>query len=185
MNKEEVKAIEHFAYPVPFGYELKQSFLQPYRTNKKLEAKIHYLFSHPTFIHRETFVEVSESGSKGLVKDMSVRAVAIMRYFLKHPQQFAHKVDNIHMQILIRMWKQVHRHKKYQHKEIGKYQYTKMSLLMIENGFIEELIRTCDEQDYIQDGEDMMKQPKKKVMPKKVKGLKDGSKYFEYLCSLE
>lgn len=184
MDKHSVKTTEHFAYPVPFTYELKELELQPYRTNPKLEEKISYLFSHPTFSYHKTFVEVSNSGSKGLINDMAVRAVAIMRYFLLNPQQFGHKVENIQMQILIRMWRQVYRHKKYQRKEADKYLAVKMKLLTIENGFIETLIETCDSGNYIQKGEDMCKKPDTKKV-KRAKGLKDGTPYFEYLCNLE
>ena len=184
MTPQEVKDIDHFAYPTPFTYELNELELQPYRTNPKLEEKIRYIFSHPTFTWRETFIDVSESGSRGLVNDMAVRAVAIMRYFLLNPQQFGHKVDNIHMQILIRMWRQVFRHKKFQHKPNNKYLATKMKLLLIENDFIETLIETCESGNYIQKGEDMRKKQGRKEV-KRSKGLRDGSPYFEYLCGLD
>jgi len=184
MTKDDIKNIEHFAYPIPFTQEIKELGLQPYRTNDKLEEKIRFIFSHPKFIYRDEFIKVSEDGSKGLVKDMAVKAVGVMRYYLMYPQRFGHRAENIHLQILVRMWRQVFRHKTFQRKENEKYLATKMMLLTIDNDLIETLIETCESGDYIQHGDDMLKKQGRKKT-KKVQGMKDGSRYFEFLCRLE
>lgn len=172
--------------------ELKELGLIPYRTNKQLEDMIWFIFTHPHYVHRDTFQEVALDGSKGLVKDMACKAVGVMRHFLANPQQYGHNADNIHMQILVRMWKQVYRHKKFQRKSVTDYMAAKMRLLSIENGFIDELMRTCSDKDYIQSGDDMVKkrdgvglrerrEPKGRKYPKGYKA----KKYMNYLCSLD
>ena len=186
--------VEHFAYPLPFNSEFKELNLIPYRTNKTLKDKINYLFSHVTFEHRQLYIDVSTSGSRGLVNDMSCIAIACIRYYMMYPQQFGNKIDNIHMQILVKMWKQTFRHCKMQYKELDKYYATKMKLMLMENGLIEELIRTVQEEDYIQCYDDMVKHRDviSKITGNKV-GLRDRVSYgtheggatFEYLASLE
>jgi hypothetical protein len=186
--------VPHFDFSLPFNKELGELKLIPYRTNKQLKDKINYLFTHPKFEHRELFSNVSSSGSRGLLNDMSIVAVGAMRYFMAYPNQFANKVDNIHMQILVRMWKQTFKHCKMQYRELDKYYATKMKLLAIENGFIEELIRTCNQEDYIQRNDDMIKvRTTKSVITGETVGLRDRVSYgtheggdtFEYLCNLE
>lgn len=177
---------EHFAYPVPFNKELEEDGLIPYRTNEKLHRKIDYLFRHVSFMHRELFIEVSTSGSRQLVSDMSTKAVAIARYFIKNPQQFGNKMDNIHMQIIIRMWKQLFRHCLMQERELDKYYAMKMRILGIENGLLEELIRTVDEEDFVQNADDMIKKRTgSNLRDSNRASMKEGSKHFEYLCNLE
>jgi len=189
MDRKEIQSIEHFAYPIPFNLELKELGLIPYRTNTQLEEKIRFIFSHPHYVHRDTFLAVSTQGSKGLVKDMACRAVGVMRHYIANPQQYGHEVDNIHMQILVRMWKQVYRHKLFQRKSVTEYMAAKMRLLSIDNGFIDELIRTCEQGDYIQSGNDMVKQRegvglRERKKPKKRR--KSAAKSYEdYLCGLD
>ena len=192
MTREETKNTEHFAYPLPFNDELYELQLIPYRTNTHLKIKIDYIFRHVTFEHRELFIEVSTSGSRELLSDMSRVALGCTRYFILNPQQFAYKMENIHMQILVKMWKQTFKHCKMQYKELDKYYATKMKLLMIENGLIEELIRTADEKDYIQTNDDMVKRRVNKYTNKELPlrervyyGGNVTTKELEYLCSLE
>lgn len=181
MDRQTIKSTEHYAYPIPFNIDLKDLDLIPYRTNTQLEQSVYRIFSHPHFDHRETFLDVANSGSKGLVNDMCVRAVAVMRHYLDNPQQYGHTTENIHMQILVRMWRQVYRHKKFQRRPTIEYQRTKMKLLEVSDGFIDLLITTCMSKNYIQHSNDMRKQPK----PKRKKRKKTGKSYIDYLCSLE
>ena len=198
--------VEHFAYPLPYNSELYSMELIPYRTNKSLKDKIDYLFKHPTFEHSNLYVDVSTSGDRKLLNDMSCIATACVRYYLQYPQQFGNSLDNIHMQILVRMWKQTFRHCKMQYRQLDKYYATKMKLLLIENGLIEELIRTVKEKDYIQRYDDMVTSLESRgINPSKTKymydtkwnkcepnirarkslGTQEGSDNFEYLCSLD
>ena len=203
---ENIKSIEHFAYPLPFNSELYEADLVPYRTNKELKDKIAYLFSHASFIHRQLFLDVSSLGDRRLINDMSRIAVGAMRHFMLYPQRFGHKVDNIHMQIIVKMWKQTFRHCKLNEIKLEQYHAAKMKLLTIENGFIEELIRTCNECDYIQHNDDMVKplsdrgidiknteymydinwkKCKPDIRARKGLGTMEGGKLFEELCRLE
>ena len=147
----------HMDYLSPFTSELKEENLIPYRTNTKLKRKIDYLFRHAKHIYREQFISVSTSGSRYLIEDMSIRAVGMVRHFFLYPQQYNHKLDNIHFQIIHRMWKQLFKHTMLQGKEPDKYYATKLKLLSIENGLLEELIRTVEEEDYIQHSDNMIK----------------------------
>ncbi len=177
---------DYFAYPIPFNSELKDIDLIPYRTNSQLHRKIDYLFRHVKFEHRQLFIDISTSGSRQLICDMSVIAVGIIRHFILYPQKYGHKIDNIHMQILVRMWKQTFKHSKLQEKKLDKYYSTKIVLLMIENGFIEELVRTVKEDDFIQDYDDMVKKRKGSGLRESNRAsMKEGSKHFEYLANLE
>ena len=186
MTNQEIKSTEHWAYLVPFTSELVEEKLIPYRSNSKLNRKIDYIFRHAKHIYRDEFIDVSTSGSRQLINDMAIRAIGMTRYFIKYPQQFNHKMDNIHHQILVRMWRQLFKHKIMQNKDNDNYMAVKMKMLMIENGLIEELIRTVDEKDYIQHGDDMIKKRKGKGLREQTRGsMKEGSKNFEYLCSLE
>lgn len=178
--------MEHFAYPLPFNSELYEQGLIPYRTNKVLKDKVHWLFSHVKFEHRELYLEVSSMGSRGLLNDMARVAVGAVRYYLMYPQQFGRKMENIHLQLLVKMWRQTFRHCKYQEKKLDKYYATKMMLMAIDNGLLEELIRTVEEKDYIQHGDDMVKKRVGKGLREQNRAsMKEGSSNFEYLCSLE
>ena len=186
-----MKASGHMDYLLPFTSELKL----PYRAKMGLKRKIDYLFRHPKFpkAHRERFIDVSTSGSRVLVNDMAIRAIALMQEFMDNPQQYGHNIANIEFQILLRMWRQVYKHCKLQSRDIDEYLGMKMVLLGVENGLWEELMRVVQEQDYIATGDSMVKQ-------RKGVGLRDTKKprgvqvryggdvetaEFRYLCSLE
>ena len=179
-------SIDHFAYPIPFNSELREMELIPYRTNTELHRKIDYLFRHVKFEHRKLFIDVSTSGSRQLVSDMSTIAVGIIRHFILYPQKYGHKIDNIYMQILVRMWKQTFKHCKLQERQLDKYYSTKIVLLMIENGLMEELVRTVQKDDFIQDYDEMVTNRDGKGLRESNRAsMKEGSKHFEYLASLE
>jgi len=189
---------EHaFDYPIPFNTELDR----PYRTNPKLLKLIDYIFRHVKFEYRTLYIEVSTSGSRTLTKDMGNIAVSITKHFMDNPQQYGHKMENIMMQIIIRMWKQTFKHCILQEKKLDKYYAAKFKLLTIENGLWEELIRTVEKKDYIQHYDDMVNKrigviseiTGKQVGLRERKNnkihnpasLKEGGKQFEYLASLE
>ena len=149
--------IEHFAYPLPFNNELRELNLVPYRTNKAVKDKIHYIFSHPTFVHHKLYTELYLLNGGLLLINMSNIAIGAMRYFLDNPQQFNHAADNIHLQILVKMWKQCFISTRINEIKLDKYYALKIKTMSIENGLIEELIRTCIEKDFIQNSNDMIK----------------------------
>lgn len=182
--------VGHLDYLVPHNNELDI----PYRASKKLKDAIHYIYSHPTVPKRQRklFLEVSQSGSRELVNDMAVRAIAMTKHFLDNPQQYGHSMNNIHFQILRRMWKQIFSHmwKQSIHPEQQetewKYLGITFKMLSIENNLLEELIRVVKEKDYIQHSDDMVKK-RTGVGLRQRRGLgtHEGSKNFEYLCGLE
>lgn len=186
MDNNTIRKIEHFSYPLPYNKELYELGLIPYRANVALRRKIDELFRSPKFLYRELFIDVSTSGSRQLTNDMARVAIGSCRYYLMYPQQFAHSMENIMMQVIVKMWKQTFRHCAYQEKELDKYYAAKMKLLSIENGLWEELLRVCEENDYIQHGDDMVKKRKGKGLRESNRAsMREGSKYFEYLASLE
>ena len=154
---KDFKDYGHFEYPIPFNSELRELNLIPYRTNAPLKRKVDYIFRHVYNPYNKDFIELSTSGDRKLVEDMATRAVGVMRHFMLYPQQYNHKAENIHLQVIVRMWKQTFRQRTMQNKPADMYYPTKMKLISIENGLIEELIRTIDESDYIQHNDDMVK----------------------------
>jgi len=195
MTQSEIKEIEHMAYLVPFNEELNV----PYRAPKKLKDMVVYIFSHPKVpkAQRQLFLDVSSVGSRGLVNDMSVCAIAMCRYFVANQQQFGSSMENIQFQVLRRMWIQVFNHmwkqERTEHTEDEwKYLGIKFRMLSIENGFWDELLRVVKDEDYYQTNDDMVKVREgvglRERMNDKVSdraSLREGSKHFEYLCGLE
>lgn len=179
--------MEHLAYLVPFNKELNV----PYRAPEELKDKIKYVFSHPKVpkAQRNLFIEVSKSGSKQLVNDMGCVAIAMTRHFVENPQQYANCIENIHFQLLRRMWKQVfnHLHKQENYPDLDDWKYLgiKYRMLSIENGLLDELIRVVKQEDYVQDSKDMRKHDRPAKKSEKNGLLVEGSKHFEYLCTLE
>ncbi len=149
--------IDHFDFPVPYNSELAELELKPYRTNSELLRKIDYIFRHPYNPFNSEYVDISTSGSRQLTSDMGNVAVSMVRHFLLYPQRYNHSLDTIHLQILVRMWKQLFKHVSMQNKSVDKYMATKMKLLSIENNLLEHLLQTCNNKDYIQHNDDMVK----------------------------
>lgn len=106
-------------------------------------------------------------------------AIALCREFLANPQHYGGALENIQMQILVRMWKMTFLHVSVQGVEVDMYYKTKMKMLSIENGFWDELIRVVQVEDYIQDSVQMRKKPKKR------RTRSGGRAYIDYLCSLD
>ena len=148
----------------------------PYRANSKLKNMVDYLFSHPSLPRSSILLyrACKTSGSKQLLNDMSIRAIAMTKHYVDNQQQYGYKMENIYMQIIIRMWKQTFKHMKLQNKEpLDEYITAKMKLLSIENGLWDELLRVVREEDYIVHGDDMRKKTRK---------IKT---HTGYLCGLE
>jgi len=168
--------IDHMAYLVPFNEELNA----PYRAKNELMEMVRYIFSHPTVPvrQRKLFIDVSQSGSRGLINDMSVRAIAMTRYFVDNPQQFAHSMENIQFQILRRMWKQIFSHMFKQGRDEhtdAEWVYLGVTYkhLAIDNGLWDELLRVVKEEDYHQTSKSMQRGKKHKAQS-----------HINYLCGL-
>lgn len=162
--------------------------LLPYRANAELKRRVDSLFRNPTNPFYRDYIDISTSGSRGLVNDMAIRAIAIARYYVTYPQQFGNAFTNIEMQILVRMWKQMFKHELLQEKPPEMYKPTKMKLLKISDGFFSELLRVVKEEDYIQSSDDMVKKryvDGVQIGLRERKEPKKTSVYFEYLCNLE
>lgn len=186
MTPSEIREIEHWAHLMPFNNDL----YVPYRAPNKLRSMIDYIYRHPTLpsTQRKLYIDVSQSGSRGLINDMAVISIAMMRYFINNQSQFGGSIENVQFQILKRMWKQTFNHMWKQGKakeDETNYLCLKLKVLSIDNGLWDELIRVVQEEDYYQTSDDMIKN--KDVYNKKSNkaSLKEGSKHFEYLCNLE
>ncbi len=174
----------HLDFLVPYTNEL----TLPYRTNQRLMDKIEYIFSHPYLSKqkREKYIYINKITNKTITRDMSTRAFAMAKHFLDNPSQYGHKMENIYFQILIRMWRQVYKYRKLLCEKDITYTTTEFKLLKIDNGLIEELIRSVNEDDCIWSGDDMVKvRPNKGLRESNRASLKEGDKYFEYLCTLD
>lgn len=185
MEYSKAKQYDHFAYPIPFQRELDELGLRPYRTNSELERKIQQVFTSSKFKWSQLFIDVSTSGSRMLVRDMGKVGVSMVRYFLAHPQQFGHNMENIHLQLLVRMWKQTFRHCKFQEKELDRYMSTTLKSVSVENGLLEEFIRTVEQGDFIQSDDDMVKRRENKALREHAPAsLREGDKHFERLVRI-
>jgi len=186
---------DHMAYLVPFNKELDV----PYKAPKKLKEMILYIYSHPKVPvkRRQLFIDVSSLGSRTLVNDMACVAIAMCRYFVENSQQFGRSMENIQFQVLRRMWHQVFNHMwKQQRTEHTEEEWvflrTSLSMLAIENGFWDELLRCVQEEDYFQTGDSMVKVREGVELRGRVNtkqqcraSLNEGDTHFEHLCSLD
>ena len=170
-------------YLVPLNIELKELGYCTYITNKELEDKIIYLYSHPKFMHRVHFNNILNSGTKVLARDMANVAVNITRYYIDHRQQYAHSMENIHWQILTRMWKQTYRHCIFQQVTIDKYKGSKVKLLTINNGLFDCIFDTVMNKKYKQVEDTRIKREGMKHTDRKTPTY-EGGKHFESLCSI-
>ena len=167
------------SYVLPFNSELEV----PYRAKKQLQDKIAYIFNHPKVprAQRDLFKDISTNGSKGLINDMSTVAIGITIYYLKNPQQFGHALENIHFAIVRRMWLKIFHHLHMQNDtrldENWKYIGITLSMLAVNNGLLDELIRVVTEKDYYKTSDDIPR--------KKPKRNTSSISNFEYLCGLE
>lgn len=185
MEYSKAKTYDHFAYPLPFNDELDELKLRPYRTNSELERKIQQVFMSSKFKWSQLFFDVSTSGSRMLIRDMGRVAVACTRYFLAHPQQFANNMENIHLQILVRMWKQVFNHCRFQEVKLDRYLSTTLKAVSVDNGLLEELVRTVEQGDFIQHNDDMVKKRVGKGLREhNPASLREGDKHFEALVRI-
>lgn len=197
MTKHEIKTIEHTAYWLPF----KKDLTIPYRANRTLKDKIDYIFRHPSLPqkNRTLYIDVSTSGSRQLNNDMATLAIALTKEYITNPQHYGNAMENIQFQIIMRMWRQTFRHCSMQQYKVEEYIGTKMKTLAIENGLFDELVRVVLEEDYIKHNDDMVKKRKlpfktydhnwkatnRDVRGRVGLGTHEGSKNFDYLCSLE
>jgi len=172
--------MEHMLYPLPYNSELKV----PYRAKQALKDKVAYIFNHPSVprAQRSLFKDVSTSGSKALINDMSTVAIAITIYYIKNPQQFGNSFDNIHFALIRRMWLKVFNHLHLQQDnrtkdEHWKYLGITLRMLSIQNGLLDELFRVVKEEDYYKTSDDVPRKRKRR----KVRG----TYYEDYLCSFD
>ena len=191
MTPHDIKRIEHTAFWLPFTRDVTA---RPYRVGNELKSKLHYVFSHPTLPrgHVQMFLDVAGSGSRGLTNDMGTIAVALTQVFMDNPSQFGGKYENVQAQILIRMWRQVYRHRVFQGKDLEAYLSAKMKTLSIENGLWDELWRVTMEKDYTlshagmrKHREGMSHSDTKKPRDERKDATQEGSKAFEFYASLE
>jgi len=170
-------------YLVPFNSDLRELGYNTYITNKELEDKITYLYSHPKFVHRVHFTNIANSGSKCLVRDMANVATNIVRHFVDYKQQYKYNMENIHWQILTRMWKQTYRHTKFQQITMDKYKGSKVKLLTINNGFFDCILDTVLNNNYKQIEDTRKHRVGIKHIERRQPTL--DTPYMEYLCGLD
>lgn len=175
-----------FIYSSPYTSELKELYITPYRMSRELRDSIHYMFSHP--VHNATWFKVYNS----LVVDTDTNEMAkvaylLLRYYLDHPQQFGHNVENITPHVIVRMWKVfIGMHKQFRGVKFEEYMTTNMKMLKLANGsFIEILISDIKQYNMIYHYDDMVKRREGVGLRERKKSMREGSKHFEYLANLE
>ena len=190
MTYKEALSFEHFTYPMPYDVGELGGYI--YRASDELKEIVEKIYTHPHFKHTNLFLDISQDGSKALVNDMAIRALAMTDYYLKNPQQFGHNMDNIHLQILVRMWKHLFKHARYQNK-YNFTQYHSMTLKMVskELGLLECLVDSIRNEKFIKSGDDLVKKRKGKglregrvSLAKEGKGLGYSDDTLDALCNL-
>ena len=163
--------------------------LLPYRTNAGVEAAVRRLFTHPHFKWRAHFIDVADSGSHGLVKDMACTLVACVRYYHENQGQFGKDgLDNIQWQALIMMWRQTYKHQKMQGRVIDMYRSTKVRLLSIDVGIWDTALECVLKKDFHKTDAGMRKHSNKARyggLTQAQRPLVEGDSWFEYMAASE
>ena len=176
---------DYFEYPLPRLYELKEMYQSPYRFSEELRTQVDYIFLHPYNKYNKLYDKLHKEWDSN---DMLKSAYLNARYFLDHPQQFAHEMDNIASTMIVCMWKaflSLNGHLR--GNKYDMYYAAKMKLIPIMQGkFYEMLLDDMDKGNIIMHNDDMVKRREGKGLREQNKAsLLEGSKHFEYLCGLE
>jgi len=173
-----------FQYTTPLTYELKELYPTPYRFSTDLRDHVDMLFSHPYNKHNNLFYNSKkEYDSNDMIKPMYL----LVKYFLDNPQQYKHKLENIHAEILIRGWKVFLSLHKFRGNTFDKYKPTDLVLLDIGGGnILDLLLNEIKFHRMIMSADSMVTSRKGLGLRESHRaGMKEGSKSFEYLCGLE
>ena len=175
----------YFEYPAPYLSELRELYKSPYRFSDELRAYVDYMFTHPYNKYNKLYDNMHlEYDSNDMLKS----AYLIARYYMDHPAQFAGSIENCADGMLVSMWKCfLSLHKRLRGAQFSSYMPTPMKVLMIGEGkFLDMLIDEIRNEKMIMDGDDMVKRREGKTLRERdPASMKEGSKHFEYLCSLE
>ena len=174
-----------FDYPIPQYYQLYKEYGKPYRVSEQLKAEIHKIFSHPHHPHHEFFYKNHNDDD---LNNMGKVAYVYTLEFLNNPQQYGHSIENIHMQMLVSMWKVFIGVTKY-FKWIPPEEYMKVKSKLLKinaEPFLTECMNEVNQNRVIMSGDDMVKKREGKGLRESNRAsLKEDGKYFEYLSGLE
>jgi len=177
---------DYFAYPLPFVDQLREMYPTPYRFSKELTDFIDYIYKHPYNKYRELYADIRRSHD---ANDMAKRLYLNVKYYLDHPQQFGHAMDNIAPECLVGMWKTfIGINKRARTIGFKRYYATDMKLLKLVKGRLFDLIlEEIKEEKFYMTNDDMVKRRhgvglRERRVPRAVR-LR-GS-YTDYLCSLD
>ena len=166
---------EAFQYTTPKQYELKEMYPTPYKFSQELQDHVNMLFSHPHNKYHKLFYNIRY---KTDANDMLKPAWRIVEDFRKYPQRYKHALDNAHENILKDMWSTFLGLHAMRGEVFRSYKPMKLKWLEIGGGRLLDLL--LSEKPMMDAPE-----PKKPRGESHRAGLKEGSKAFEYLCSLE
>ena len=165
-----------FDYPTPFNDRLKEEYGSKYRFSDEVVESVLYMFKHPK--HNPRWYKMcNELMTKGDANDMLKPAYRLMEEYKAHPQQYGHSLENMTDQMIVSMWRVfISLHKKAR-KNITDDKYRRAAVKTMtkycREVFLDKLI-SCKVTEY-----------KARVKHDRVGlGTHEGSKNFEYLCSL-
>lgn len=177
---------DYFDYPLPFSRELREIYDTPYRFSDELTEYIDYLFKHPYNKNNKIYANTRKDWDPN---DMAKALYLRVKYYLDHPQQFGHAMDNIAPQCLVAMWKRfIAINKNARKTHFKKYYPTDMKLLKLVKGRLFDLIlEEIATKKFYMTGEDMMKRREGMGLREKrvTQAGRTQSPHVEYLCSLE
>ena len=176
----------HFEYPVPPTYELREDFVVPYRFSEELQAYTIYMFQHPTkFKFREIFIRLMKPTD---ANDMLKSAYLVIKEYQANPQRYGHSLNNVVPTMVVRMWKTfLGIHKQMRNEVFTKYYPADMkTLLLAESKFLDIFLSDIETGNYIGHNDEMVKIRdgvglREQRKPNPIRKYK----YNEYLCGLE
>ena len=174
----------YFDYPTPYLYELKEMYQTPYRFSSELTLYIEFMFMHP--VHNKFHLLFENLKKPTDANDMAKPAYLITKYYLDHPQQFGHSLENITPQIIVSMWKAfIGIHKHLRGVQFSQYYPASMKLLTIgKDHLLDKLIDEITNSKFIMHGDDMVKKRDDYGLREKGQKTKEGTRNFEWMCKL-
>ncbi len=164
-----------FDYPTPFNRDLKDEYESMWRFDDEIIDATLIMFSHPK-ANKHYYKMCRELMTRGDANDMLKAAWRLYEEFRDHPARYGGSFENMSDQITVSMWRvfaSLH------HKARKDW----------EEGYLSAPVGTM--RKYMREvWMDKLVACNPKPMPKAKQGvgrasLREGGKYFEYLCSLE
>ena len=176
-----------FDFPCPFNDRLKETYESKWRFSDDVIEAVLYMFKHPK--HNPRWYKMcNELMTKGDANDMLKAAYRLYEEYKAHPQQYGHSLENMTDQMIVSMWRVfISLHTKAR-KNITDDKYRRAAVKAMskycKEVFLDKLVN-CEVIEH--DKRPSPKHPEGLTEADRARrglGTHEGSKNFEYLCSL-